>query len=83
MEALGFISFFGILLIFAESYRLELTMCVLTVFTISAFVYILTDLDHAYHGSFIVDLSVFCVFLDDLSKEYSRIKMRESLDSAM
>ena len=76
MEALGFISFFGILLIVAESYRLELTMCILTVFTISSFVYILTDLDYAYHGTFIVDLTVFSTFLEALREEYKCIRLK-------
>ena len=70
MEMLGLISFFGILLIVCDSYRLELVMCILTVFSISAFVYILGDLDYAYHGCFVVDLSRFIVFLDTLENSF-------------
>ena len=73
MELLGFVAFFGILLINANSYRLELTMCIFTVFNISSFAFILCDLDHAFHGTFVVDLSVFTDFLDELQREYTNL----------
>lgn len=70
MESLSFVAFFGILLINADSYRTELVMCVLTVFGISAFAYMLSDLDYAYHGTFCVDLTVFVHFLQTLDADY-------------
>ena len=75
MEMLGFIAFFGILLIHADSYRLELVMCILTVFSISAFVYILGDLDYAYHGCFIVDLGRFVDFLENLELIFQSLQI--------
>ena len=76
MEGLSFIAFFGILLINAGSYRAELTMCVMTVFGISAFALVLSDLDHAYHGTFCVDLAVFDDFLLTIDHDY-RYLMRK------
>ena len=58
--------YFGILLIKAGSYRMELTICMLTVFTISAFAFVLADIDAPYHGFFRVDLSVFLRFVEHL-----------------
>ena len=78
MELLGFVAFFGILLVVADSYRLELVMCVLTVFSISAFVYILSDLDHAYHGTFRVDLAVFVGYLKDLEGQCDVVRVSGS-----
>ena len=83
MELLGFVAFFGILLVVADSYRLELVMCVLTVFSISAFVYILGDLDHAYHGTFRVDLGVFVVYLRDLEGQYDVVRVSGSKISSV
>ena len=62
LECLGFFSFFGILLCRAESYRVELLMCVVTVFSISLLCYVVADLDSPFSGFFRIDVSV----LDDL-----------------
>ena len=56
MEGLGFISFFGVLLIETQSYRLALTMCMLTVFSITLFCYVLADFDSPLHGTCKIDL---------------------------
>ena len=56
LEVHGLIAFFGILLIDADSYRLQLAMCILTVFSISLFCYLLSDFDSPLHGAFRVDL---------------------------
>ena len=62
--------YFGILLVKAGSYRMELTICMLTVFTISAFAFVLADIDAPYHGFFRVDLSVFLRFVEHLDGKY-------------
>ena len=56
MQILGFISFFGVMMISAQSYRMELTMCLLTVFSLSLFCYILADFDCPFHGVFRIRL---------------------------
>ena len=50
-------------------------MCLLTVLTVSAFLYILGDLDHAYHGTFRVELGGFVTFLEQLSVEYKEMRV--------
>ena len=49
---------------------MELTICILTVLTISAFAYILADIDSPFHGFFRVDLTVFLQYLDILDGKY-------------
>ncbi len=56
LEGLGFISFFGVLLIETQSYRLALTMCMLTVFSITLFCYVLADFDSPLHGTMKINL---------------------------
>lgn len=58
LECLGFFSFFGILLLKAESYRVELTMCIVTVFSISLLCYVVSDLDSPFSGFFRIDVTV-------------------------
>ncbi|CAD5124049.1 DgyrCDS12355 [Dimorphilus gyrociliatus] len=58
LETLGFFSFFGILLLTAQSYRMELIMCIITVFSISLLCYVVSDLDSPFSGFFRIDLSV-------------------------
>ena len=77
MESLGFIAFFGILLINANSYKLELTMCIMTVFGISTFAFVLADLDDTFHGSFCVDLEPFTSFINNISDDYARLRTSE------
>ena len=58
LELLGFISFFGILLTQCQSYKMDLTICMITVFSISLLCYIVSDLDSPFAGFFRVDVSV-------------------------
>ncbi|KAJ8303890.1 hypothetical protein KUTeg_017473 [Tegillarca granosa] len=58
LETLGFFSFIGVLLLKANSYRMELVMCIITVFSISMLCYVVSDLDSPFSGFFRVDLSV-------------------------
>ncbi|XP_074651705.1 uncharacterized protein LOC141906356 [Tubulanus polymorphus] len=62
LETLGFFSFFGVLLLTTESYILELSMCIITVFSISLLCYVVSDFDSPFSGFFRVDLGV----LDDV-----------------
>ena len=57
LELLGFISYFGVLLVRGSSYILELTICMITVFSISLFCYVLADMDEPFHGNFRLDIS--------------------------
>ena len=58
LELLGFITFFGILLIQTQSYRCDLTFCILTVLSISFLCYVVSDLDSPFSGFFRVDVTV-------------------------
>ena len=58
LETLGFFSFLGILLLTAHSYRMELVMCIVTVFSISMLCYVVSDLDAPFSGFFRVDIGV-------------------------
>ncbi|XP_062567442.1 uncharacterized protein LOC134229690 [Saccostrea cucullata] len=55
---LGFFSLYGVLLIQASSYRMELMMCTLTLFSISMLCYIVSDLDSPFSGFFRIDISI-------------------------
>ena len=79
MESLSLIAFFGVLLIDADSYRTELIMCIMTVFGISAFAFVLSDLDYAFHGTFCVDLTVFSEFLHVIDYDYKHLKHQQEL----
>ncbi|XP_052683716.1 uncharacterized protein LOC128164042 isoform X1 [Crassostrea angulata] len=56
--SLGFFSLYGVLMIQASSYRMELMMCVLTLFSISMLCYIVSDLDSPFSGFFRIDISI-------------------------
>ncbi|XP_033749976.1 uncharacterized protein LOC117334450 [Pecten maximus] len=58
LEMLGFFSFLGVLLISAQSYQIQLAMCVVTVTSISLLCYAVSDLDSPFHGLLRVDLGV-------------------------
>ena len=63
LECLGFFSFFGILLIKTDSYRLDLIMCIITVFSISLLCYVVSDLDSPFSGFFTIDVSTLHLLL--------------------
>ncbi|XP_022097094.1 LOW QUALITY PROTEIN: uncharacterized protein LOC110982762 [Acanthaster planci] len=65
LETLGFFAFFGVLLLKAESYRMELCMCIMTVFSISILCYVVADLDSPFNGFFRVSTTG----LTDLTKK--------------
>ena len=70
LEALGYFSFFGILLVNADSYRLELIMCLVTVLSISMFSYVLADLNQPFHGVFKVNLAPLFAISKTLQKRF-------------
>ena len=74
LESLGFFSFFGILLLQAQSYRTELTMCIITVFSISLLCYVVSDLDSPFCGFFQVDLSALPEVVMRMRKAYELAK---------
>ena len=55
--SLGFFSLYGVLMIQASSYRMELMMCVLTLFS-TKLCYIVADLDSPFSGFFRIDISI-------------------------
>lgn len=77
LESLGFFSFIGILLLRAYSYRMELVMCIITVFSISMLCYVVSDLDSPFSGFFRVDLSVLSFVLQKLESMYLESLMEE------
>lgn len=70
LETLGFFSFLGVLLLQAGGYRMELAMCIITVFSISMLCYVVSDLDSPFSGFFRVDLSVFPDVMNRLETMY-------------
>ena len=75
LETLGFFSFIGILLLRAYSYRMELLMCLLTVFSISMLCYVVSDLDSPFSGFFRVDLSVLADVIERIATMHELTKM--------
>ena len=54
---LGSLVLIGIMLVDAQSRRIELTMCEVTIFSVSMLCYVLADLDSPFNGFFRVDVS--------------------------
>lgn len=81
LEALAYLAFFGVLMVNAFSYTFQVCICIITVFSISMFCYILADLDNPYHGFFRVDLSLLPALmqgLEDVAITNSRLNMQKS-----
>ncbi|GFN73726.1 hypothetical protein PoB_000023200 [Plakobranchus ocellatus] len=75
LETLGFFSFLGILLITAFSYRMELLMCIVTVFSISLLCYVVSDLDSPFSGFFRINTSVMLDLMQRLACMYEMAKV--------
>ncbi|XP_012946831.1 uncharacterized protein LOC101858840 [Aplysia californica] len=75
LETLGFFSFLGILLLTAFSYRMELLMCIVTVFSISLLCYVVSDLDSPFSGFFRVNTKVIEDLLSRLTAMYEMAKL--------
>lgn len=58
MEILGVITLYGVMLVDAQSYIFETTICNLTLYSISMLCYVLADLDSPFDGFFKVDMGV-------------------------
>eukprot|EP01025_Chloroclados_australasicus_P044663 TRINITY_DN4856_c0_g1_i1.p3 TRINITY_DN4856_c0_g1~~TRINITY_DN4856_c0_g1_i1.p3 ORF type:complete len:148 (+),score=21.53 TRINITY_DN4856_c0_g1_i1:2-445(+) len=80
LEILGFISFLAVLLIKADSVRFELTMCMLTAFSISLLNLVISDIDEPFHGFFKIDTSCLIQLVQQTSTEIQW--MRASLGAA-
>ncbi|XP_074651706.1 uncharacterized protein LOC141906357 [Tubulanus polymorphus] len=76
LEALGFFSYFGVLLLTTKSYILELVMCVITVFSISLLCYVVSDFDSPFSGFFRVDLGVLDDVITRIDEMY-KLKCRD------
>ena len=70
LETVSFFSFFGVLLVKAESLRLELTMCLLTGMSVTMLCFIVADIDNPFHGFFRIDLTVLGDIMKQLESAY-------------
>ncbi|KAK3105005.1 hypothetical protein FSP39_015064 [Pinctada imbricata] len=70
LETVSYFSFFGVQMVKAESERLELTMCLLTTFSITMLCFIVADIDNPFHGFFRIDLTVIGDILMMLEEAY-------------
>ncbi|XP_070573510.1 uncharacterized protein [Ptychodera flava] len=70
LECLGFFSFFGVLLLQTQSYRMELAMCIITVFSISLLCYVVADFDSPFNGFFKVNLAALIEIIDKAEDMY-------------
>ena len=73
--SLGFFSLYGVLMIQASSYRMELMMCVLTLFSITMLCYIVADLDSPFSGFFRIDISIIVDVIYRLEVMYKMAAM--------
>ncbi|XP_050396912.2 uncharacterized protein LOC126815368 isoform X2 [Patella vulgata] len=76
LETLGYFTFLGILLVKGESYRMELSMCIITVVSISMLCYIVADMDSPFHGFFRSDLAVVKGLAERLEDIYGQETQR-------
>ncbi|XP_069114229.1 uncharacterized protein [Argopecten irradians] len=70
LETLGYFTFLGILMVQAQSYQLELTICIITVLSITMLCYIIADLDNPFNGFFRIDLTNVERLLQRLKRMY-------------
>ncbi|XP_071166728.1 uncharacterized protein [Mytilus edulis] len=73
LETLGGFTFLGMLMVKAQSYRMELTICLISVISITLLVFTVSDLDSPFDGFFRIDLSPMEAVVCDLYKEYRSI----------
>ncbi|ESO93091.1 hypothetical protein LOTGIDRAFT_162113 [Lottia gigantea] len=76
LETLGYFTFLGILLVSGQSYRMELSMCIITVISISMLCYIVADMDSPFHGYFKTDLTIVKGLASRLEKIYTTEAMK-------
>lgn len=64
LETLGFFSFFGVALIDTHASQVfSLSICMITVFSISILCFVIADLDNPFSGFFRLDLSLLNVVM--------------------
>ncbi|XP_033749977.1 uncharacterized protein LOC117334451 [Pecten maximus] len=76
LETLGYFSFLGVLLIQADSYRMELAMCIVTVVSITLLCCVVSDLDFPFHGFFLIDLQMLIDLIDFLHTKSKDVQTR-------
>ena len=74
MEILGLFSFFGVLLLDAQSTKMEMAMCQITVFSLSMLCFVLADLDSPFNGFFRVDSCIIQDVIYRLKKTYEFVE---------
>ncbi|CAH1797428.1 unnamed protein product [Owenia fusiformis] len=75
LELLGIFVFLGVLFLYANSSKMEVAMCEVTIFSISMMCYVVADLDDPFNGVFRVDLSVLPAVLKRARTMYDNIKV--------
>ena len=71
---------FGVMSVHASSYRMELVMCELTVFSVFMLFYVLADFDSPFNGFFRVDMSVLPEVVDRAQTLYHAAVVDHRLD---
>ena len=77
---LGSLVVIGVMFVDAQSRRIELTMCEVTIFSVSMLCYVLADLDSPFNGFFRVDLSVLPQLVDRVGALYAATSQQLPLD---
>ena len=77
LEVLGSLVLIGIMLVNAQSRRIELTMCEVTIFSVSMLCYVLADLDCPFNGFFRVDVSTLPVVVRRIEKLFDETKQAD------
>ena len=77
---LGCTTLFAMMLVFAQSHKMELAMCHLTLFSVAMLCYVLSDLDAPFSGFFHVDLSALPDVVKRIERLYDSAKQGRPLD---
>ncbi|XP_071107687.1 uncharacterized protein [Haliotis cracherodii] len=72
LETLGYFNFMAMLLVQTQSYGMDLSMCIITVISISMLCYVIADLDNPFNGFFRVNLAVFPAVVNRLDVIYRK-----------
>ena len=83
LEVLGSLVVIGVMFVDAQSRRIELTMCEVTIFSVSMLCYVLADLDSPFNGFFRVDLSVLPQLVDRVGALYEATSQQQGVAKTM
>ncbi|XP_069109891.1 uncharacterized protein [Argopecten irradians] len=75
LEMLSYFCFLGVLLISAQSYQIQLAMCVVTVTSISLLCYAVSDLDSPFHGFLRIDLGIVSAMVMELQLQAHHLQI--------